>query len=184
MRAFGSFVVPLLVTLLAACITPSLDLGDGDSAAASTTDAGASADAGFVGGGCGLESTTGAELCIATTMCPTLVVDTQATPHCGFRLRNGVPDLVCACGTSICSMGVFDTCLQAASLLADQTEAAVCAQVPDGRCLEMTPPTTPIVDQQSTSSSSSTSGGGTGCDTQCVKDCGGGAACAAVCNCD
>lgn len=185
MRAHVSL---LMVAFAAACGLPKLDLGDDTSSAASSggTDGGASADAGFVGGGCGRESTTGAQLCLATTMCPTLSVDTTAMPHCGFRLRNGVPDLVCTCGTNICSMGVFDTCLQAANLLANQTEASVCAQVSEGRCLEVLPTSTPVVDQTpaSTSSSSSTSGGGIGCDQQCVKDCGGGAACASVCNCN
>lgn len=183
MRAIVTFVVPLTVSILGACALPKLTTGDEGASAASSTDAGAS-DAGFVGGGCGTESSTGAQLCTATTMCPTLVVDTQAMPHCGFRLRNGVPDLVCTCGTSICSMGVFDTCLQAANLLANQTEASVCAQISEGRCLEVTPGSAPVVDQTKSSSSSSTSSGGTGCDQQCVKDCGGGAACAAVCNCD
>lgn len=185
LRVFVSIVLALLIGCM-----PKLDLGDDTSSSSSSaagTDAGAQADAGFVGGGCGYESTTGAQLCTATTMCPTLVVDTQAMPHCGFRLRGGVPDLVCACGTNLCPMGIFDTCLQASDILSKQTEASVCAQVAEqGRCLEQTAPattlpTTPVNDQKS---SSSTSSGGTGCDTQCVKDCGGGAACASVCNCN
>jgi hypothetical protein len=181
-------LVSIVLALLLGCM-PKLDLGDDSksSSASSGTDAGTSgADAGFVGGGCGVESNTGAQLCTATTMCPTLVVDVQAMPHCGFRLRGGVPDLVCACGTSLCSMGVFDTCLQAASLLTDQTEASVCAQLSEGRCLEITTTaTTPVNDQTtSSSSSSSSSGANPACDTQCVKDCGGGAACASVCNCN
>lgn len=187
MRAIVAHMVPVLLStglVLTACITPSLNLGDDDSSSSTTATAtgDAGVDAGFVGGGCGTESTTGQQLCTATTMCPTLVIDVQAMPHCGFRLRNGVPDLVCACGTSICSMGVFDTCLQAASLLTNQTESSVCSQIGDGRCLEIT--TTPTTTTAATSSSSSTSSGGTGCDTQCVKDCGGGEACASVCNCN
>lgn len=180
LRVFVSIVLALLIGCM-----PKLDLGDSSSSTstATSTDAGAAADAGFVGGGCGTESTTGAQLCTATTMCPTLVVDTQAMPHCGFRIRNGVPDLVCACGTNICPMGIFDTCLQASDILTKQTEASVCAQVAEqGRCLEQTAPAaTPVND---TKTASSSSGGGTGCDTQCVKDCGGGAACASVCNCN
>ena len=183
LRVFVSIVLALLIGCM-----PKLDLGDNSSSAsspASGADAGAGADAGFVGGGCGFESTTGAQLCTATTMCPTLVIDTAAMPHCGFRLRNGVPDLVCACGTNICPMGIFDTCLQANDILTKQTEANVCAQVADqGRCLAQTAPATTPVNDTKTSSSSSTSSGGTGCDTQCVKDCGGGAACASVCNCN
>jgi hypothetical protein len=193
MRAYASLIGPAataLVIFAAACALPKLDTGS-DSTSATTADSGVAygADAGFVGGGCGSESTTGTQLCVATSMCPTLVVDTSAMPHCGFRVRNGVPDLVCACGTSLCSMGVFDTCDQASNLLLTQSEAAVCVQVADGRCEDISG--TPVVAATSTSSStsstsstSSSASGGTGCDAQCVKDCGGGEACASVCNCN
>ncbi|MCW5837829.1 MAG: hypothetical protein KIS78_35890, partial [Labilithrix sp.] len=101
-------------------------------------------------------------------------VDTQAMPSCGFRIRGSVVDLVCACAGAICPMGVFSTCAEAEELLASQTEQGVCVQVAEGRCAEsIGAPTT-----------SSSSGGNPACDRQCVKDCGGGAACASVCNCD
>jgi len=181
MRALGYAILSSLA--LVACLdVPGLFTGsDTPAAAAAATDAGSTTDANVVGGGCGIESTTGQQLCVATTMCPTLVTDVQSMPHCGFRLRGTAVDLVCACGTSICSMGVFDTCAQAANLLANQTEAAVCSQVPEGRCLEsvaIAPTAT------STSSTSSSGDPNDPCDRQCVKDCGGGAACASICSCN
>src|SRR5262249_53744244 len=103
---------------------------------------------------------------------------TQAMPSCGFRIRGTAVDLVCGCGAAICPMGVFTTCAEAAQLLASQTEQGVCVQLAEGRC----------VDSASTSNSSSSapssSGAPPGCDPSCVKDCGGGEACASVCNCN
>jgi hypothetical protein len=104
--------------------------------------------------------------------CPSVVVDTQAMPDCGFRIRGSVVDLVCACGTAICPMGAFTTCAEATRLLAEQTTSSVCTQLAEGRCSEAAPTTTPGND------------GNPACDRQCVRDCGGGSACAAVCNCD
>src|SRR5690242_10764305 len=110
----------LMALLLVGC--EQLGYGTGGDQKAASSDAGA-AEAGVVGGGCGTESKTGVELCIATSKCPSVVVDTQATPSCGFRVRNGIVDLVCACGTSICPMGTFSTCAEAQKLLTEQTEA-------------------------------------------------------------
>jgi hypothetical protein len=115
------------------------------------------------------------QLCVAISTCPDLVVDTQAMPSCGFRIRGGTADLVCACGTALCPMGVFTTCAEAAQLLASQTEQGVCVQLAEGRCTEQgaAPSAAP----------SSSSGGNSACDRQCLAECGGGAACASVCNC-
>ena len=155
-------------------LSKGLGLGDrGDEDAGPSSDA-ATPDAAIVGGGCGKEDKSGAELCAATSMCPSVVVDTQAMPSCGFRIRGGTVDLVCACGTAICPMGAFATCMEAAQLLTKQTEQGVCVQLAEGRCTE----------PAASSSSGSSGAGNPACDRQCVKDCGGGAACASVCNCD
>lgn len=152
-----------------------------DRGGANGTDGGALAlgdaaggDAGVTGAGCGAEATTGTQLCTAVSTCPSVVVDTQATPGCGFRIRGAVVDLVCACGEAICPMGAFTTCAEAARLLTEQTPSSVCTQLAEGRCTEVTAatPTPPASDVSPA------------CDRQCVRDCGGGAACAAVCNCD
>lgn len=154
------------------------DAGADDAGSATTT----GADAGtVVGGNCGVESQTGVQLCAATSKCPNLVVDTQAMPNCGFRVRGVAVDLVCACGTALCPMGVFATCDEAKQLLATQTEQGVCVQVSEGRCMD----TATAAPSSSSSSSTSSSGSANpACDQQCMKDCGGGAGCASVCNCD
>lgn len=156
------------------------DSDAGTATPAATGDASASVDSGIVGGGCGVETQTGATLCVATSMCPTLVVDTEAMPHCGFRIVGAKADLVCACGSALCPMGVYSTCSEAAQLLATQTEQGVCVQLAEERCFDLagTGITSP------SSSSSSSGSNNPACNMQCVRDCGGGAACAAVCNCD
>lgn len=152
-------------------LAQSLGTGTQTTAGSDIGSSDASAEASVIGGGCGTESNTNAQLCIATTMCPDVVVDTQATPHCGFRIRGAAVDLVCGCGSAICPMGIFSSCEEAQTLLDTQTEQDVCAQISAGRCTETGASTTPTDPTPST------------CDRACLKDCGGGAACAAVCNC-
>ncbi len=185
MRVRGSAALPLISGLFAVgvvavvsmvslgCVDLTQGTGDGLDAGAAATDAGSAGEGGIVGGGCGTEQTSGIELCVATSMCPSVVVDIEAMPSCGFRVRGGAVDLVCACGGAICPVGVFSTCAEASQLLASQTQQGVCVQVAEGRCTE-----------PSTSSSSSSSGSNGACDRDCMKECGGGAGCASVCNCD
>ena len=163
--------------LIVGCGIEQLSQGGGKSGSSASTaaDGGAdsAADSGIIGAGCGTESGSHTQLCVATSACPTVVVDTQALPHCGFRIKAGASELVCGCGDSICSMGAYTTCAQAAALLTSQTEQQVCTQVAEDRCSVGVPP-------PSTSSSSS---GGSSCDKACMAECGGGGACASICGC-
>jgi len=159
-----------------ACLDITQTSADAGDAGSATGNDGVAVEAGVVGGGCGIEQGSGIELCAATSMCPNVVVDTQAMPSCGFRVRGGAVDLVCACGTAICPMGTFSTCAEASQLLTNQTAQGVCIQVAEGRCVEPA--------GASSSSSSSGANGNPACDRECMKDCGGGAGCASVCNCD
>ena len=166
----AGLVIALATLLAAGCAMPHLDQGGGGAPVKGDggTEGG---DAALIGAGCGTESGSGQKLCIATSACPKVVVDTQALPHCGFRLKGSSSELVCACGDSICSMGAFTTCAQAAALLTSQTEAAVCTQVAEGRCFAGTP------------STSSSSGSNPGCDRSCLQECGTGAGCKSICGC-
>jgi hypothetical protein len=172
--AFGS---ALLLLGLLGCEELNKALNGPDGADAGSTEAASTADGGpkgTVGGACATEEQSQTSLCAAISTCPSVTVDTQAMPHCGFRVRNGVADLVCACGGAICPMGTYNTCAEAKALLDEQTEQGVCVQVADGRC-NGGATTTP--------SASPTSTANPACDRQCVRDCGGGEACSAVCNC-
>lgn len=130
------------------------------------------ADAGIKGDGCGVDRETGATLCAVTSMCPSVIVDRDVFPSCGFRIRGAQVDLLCACTGSLCPIGVFGTCAQAAELLAKQNEVTVCAQVNEGRCTT-----------GGGASSSSGSSGTKTCDRACLTECGGGAGCAELCGC-
>jgi hypothetical protein len=175
-------IAPVALFAFAACIALGCALqqnapsgGGTGSAAGSDGGTDGSADSGVVGAGCGIESGSGTQLCIATSLCPKVVVDTQAFPHCGFRIRGGSSELVCACTDQICSMGAFTTCAQAAALLKAQTEQQVCTQVGEGRCSAAVP--------AAGSSGSSGSSSKPTCDKQCLSECGGGSACASICGC-
>jgi hypothetical protein len=149
----------------------------GDTSAATSAEGGtdaATTPTGIVGGGCGIEANSGTELCVATSACPNVVVDTTAFPNCGFRIVSGASELVCACDTQICSMGAFTTCDQAAALLTSQTQEQVCLQINEGRCSAAIPVP---------SSSGSSGSSGSTCDKQCLSECGGGEACASICGC-
>jgi hypothetical protein len=151
--------------------------GSGTGASTTSAEGGAdAAEAGVSGAGCGIESGSGAQLCVATSLCPTVAVDTQALPHCGFRIKAGSSELVCACGESICSMGAFTTCKQAAGLLTSQTEASVCAQVAEGRC-------SVGAGAGSSGGAGASSSSGSTCDKTCLSECGGGSGCASICGC-
>ena len=156
--------------LFAACALENMSTGSGKGAAA---DGGTKSDAGdagaIQGAGCGTETESGLALCAATSKCPNLVVDTQVFPSCGFRIQGTAVDLVCGCNGSICSMGAFTTCAQAAELLTSQTQQTVCMQVAEGRCTTGAP--APASTAKST------------CDRQCLSECGGGAGCASLCGC-
>ena len=182
-------IVPVTAFLLAACLTAGCalaqltqggggkDKGDPGPAGAEGG-AAAAGDGGVQGAGCGVDSLSGANLCIATSLCPNVVVDTQAFPHCGFRIRSGASELICGCGDSICSMGAFTTCAQAVALLKSQTEAAVCSQVGEDRCSRSAPTA-----GSSGTSGASGSGGNPNCDKTCLQECGSGAGCASICGC-
>ncbi len=171
-RLLAGPTIALAILLAMGCGIEQLTQGGSGSAAKAGDGGSDAAEAGIVGAGCGVERGSGQALCMATSLCPKVVVDTQALPHCGFRVKAGASELVCACGESICSMGAFTTCAQAASLLQSQTEAAVCSQVSEGRCFAVTP-----------SGSSGSSGSKPTCDHQCLKECGQGAGCASICGC-
>ncbi len=194
----------LLIGVAALLVGPSLiacaaldSLGTGGGGAGSGGEGGVAADGSAVdatvaGQGCGVERGTGLTLCRSTSVCPNLVVDSEAFPDCGFLIRGAAVDLVCACGESLCSMGAYVTCSQAGQLLTSQTETGVCSQVADGRCTDIAASTsssssssTSSTSSSSTSSSSSSSSGSgsSSCDRQCLSECGGGAACAQMCGC-
>lgn len=162
----------------AACIDISTGTGGQGAQAAAASDAGV--EAGPEGAGCGTDPSTGVTLCTATSECPTLAVDHDAFPHCGFRIRGTATELLCLCEGQLCPVGVYASCEEAAQLLSAQTEANVCVQRLEGRC----------------SAGASGGGGGGGqtpvtgvdpavktCNEQCTRECAGIPNCRQLCGC-
>ena len=168
--AIGFVAFTAAVPALTGCLTDLLHNGDADAGAAS--DAGSASSTqpdAAVGAGCTGDLGGGLKLCTYVSICPTVGVDHDVYPNCGFRLRGDVLDLECVCDGVLCPIGVPATCEQAKELLASQTELAVCAQVNEGRC--------------------TTIGAGTGtttppsCDRNCSAQCHGDESCIASCGC-
>lgn len=189
MRIAPASILPLAALsacLVLGCGIAQLSQGGGGGTSGGAADGGtdATVEAGVQGANCGIESGSGQQLCQATSICPTLVVDTQAFPHCGFRIKGGATELICACGQLLCSMGTYTTCTQAAALLTSQTEQQVCTQLAEDRCSPGAAASSSGSSGTSGTSGTSGSSGATGtCDHQCLSDCGGGGGCASICGC-
>jgi hypothetical protein len=148
------------------------DAGDEGGTAGPLADGGAAGPQ-AQGSDCITEPSTGAQICTGLSICPKIVIDHDIYPNCGFRIRGTAIDVECACSGSICPLGTPSTCDQAQALLNGQTEALVCQQINEGRCVAGTPTTPPT---------SSSSGGNT-CDKGCLADCAGDPNCARLCGC-
>jgi hypothetical protein len=169
----------LCLAPLSACLQIGLpgDSSGGGAAsggAASAGSAGASSDAGtatVTGVDCGVDPSSGVALCLGITSCPTVLVDSDQMPGCGYRISGSTIDLECLCNDSLCPVGAAATCADAKALLADQTSQGVCASIAEGRCTAVSQAATPT---PSTSSS---------CNTDCRDNCAGDPGCITLCGC-
>jgi len=145
-------------------------LGDATSAdGGAQASAPAGADAAVQGIDCIDEPSTGAALCTAVSSCPDVVVDHDAYPSCGFRVRFGGLDLECACNGQLCPVGAPASCDEARKLLAAQTQGGVCTQVSEGRC--------------TAAAAAGGAGPSSSCDRACAGECGGDPGCIKLCGC-
>lgn len=175
-RRFHGFpVVGFIAAAWATSGCVGLNLGTGsDSTADAGTVAATSSDGGAQGVACIVESTTGATLCTGNSSCGTLAVDHDVYPDCGFRVvgQNVTLDIECACpGAMLCPVGVAQSCTEAATMLQNQSEQVVCAQVSEGRCSA----------GAGTGSTGATSQNA--CNANCEAQCAGAPACIANCGC-
>lgn len=167
MRWLSSIV---LLVSLSSC----LQVGKGSDAGSSADDdhAGGSGPgpsaASATGTSCGVDPSTGVTLCLGLSSCPSVRVDPDQFPDCGYRVAGKAIDLECLCGDSLCPMGSAASCLDAKALLAEQSAQSVCAGVAAGRCQ---------VVQQTPHSSSAT------CDRDCRAQCSGVPGCVTLCGC-
>lgn len=108
----------------------------GTDAAASTSDASDATIAAEAGIECAADPDTGVVLCVGNANCPSVSVDQDLYPGCGYRIHADptVLDLECSCYGQICPIGIASTCDQATALMQDQSQYTVCMQVDEGRC--------------------------------------------------
>jgi hypothetical protein len=165
----------LALAPLSACLqigTP----GDSAGGASSGGSAGSSSDGGVstvTGTDCGVDPSSGIALCLGITSCPTVLVDPDQLPGCGYRISGNVIDLECLCNDSLCPVGPAASCADAKALLADQSSQGVCAQIADGRCT--------MVAQAATTAAASAS---SSCDQNCRAECNGDdLGCITLCGC-
>ena len=168
MRWFSSW---LLVGSLSACVQlgqPQDSDAGANVGAAGKADASNSGGASATGSHCGLDPSSGISLCLGISSCPTVHVDPDQFPECGYRISGSTIDLECLCGDSLCPMGAAASCLDAKSLLSEQSAQGVCAGIAEGRCQQV---------KQTSNSSAST------CDKECRSQCSGVPGCVKLCGC-
>jgi hypothetical protein len=187
----GSRFLALFVSTLALLTLPLVgpgciqDLGTDvantdTSSSASTSDDASSGSA--TGINCDEDPTTGITLCSGISECSSISVDPSALGGCGFRIHSGsaVIDLECLCGTSLCPIGVPDTCAEAMSLLSGLTSLVVCEGASEGKCVQEdaaeagTGTSTTATGPTSTTST---------CNNECLVSCGAAPDCQQLCGC-
>jgi hypothetical protein len=164
----------LICVLVLGPLSACLQLGkaldsDADAGATGSAGTGTDGDAGTATGtSCGVDPSSGITLCLGISSCPSVRVDPDQYPGCGYRISGGIIDLECLCDDSLCPMGSAASCLDATALLADQSALGVCSEVAEGRCTTV----------KQTSSNS-----GSNCDKDCRSQCAGDPNCVTLCGC-
>jgi hypothetical protein len=138
-----------------------------DASGAGSSGAGSSGGAPTTGTNCGVDPSSGIALCLGISSCPSVRVDPDQFPDCGYRIAGNSIDLQCLCGDSLCPMGSAASCLDAKALLFEQSAQQVCARVADGRCQ-------PVKQTSQTSNSSC---------KECRAQCSGVPGCLTLCGC-
>lgn len=163
-----SLVCILLIVNIVACAnvgTSALGSGSVDNQDAAMVLSGAS------GSTCTANAATGVTLCLGTTACPNVTVDSVQFPNCGFYTYVPDFDLECVClGNYLCPVGVVSSCDQVSALFSNNTLADICNKVSLGYCTQGTRSST----QGGTSST---------CDQTCYATCVGAPACIVACGC-
>ena len=160
--------------LLMVSVSACLQIGTGSDGAAGSGGAGtagavgSSSSAPYTGTNCGVDPSSGISLCLGLSSCPSVRVDPDQFPDCGYRISGTTIDLECLCGDSLCPMGSAASCLDAKALLSEESAQGVCAGIADGLCQ--------VVKQTSTNTSAT-------CDKNCRAQCSGDPGCILLCGC-
>ena len=161
----------LLLVSLSSCLQIGKQSDSGSSADAGSASAAGSSSSGgasATGTNCGVDPSSGVTLCLGISSCPSVRVDPDQFPDCGYRISGNRIDLECLCGDSLCPIGSAASCLDARALLSEESAQGVCAGIAEGRCQ--------VVKQTSPTSTST-------CDKDCRTQCGGVPGCIKLCGC-
>lgn len=177
MRTFPAALVPIF--LFMGCLLPRGSAVDGGTDGGGSNPLDGSRDAtpqdamedapGATG--CSGDPGTGVILCSSTASCPSVLIDRDAYPSCGFRPGLGALNPVCLCSGYICPLGSASSCQEAQALIANQTVLQVCSQVSEGRCLA------------TSTASGRMDSGLPACDRDCLRRCGAAPECKTLCGC-
>jgi hypothetical protein len=165
-------ILAALLTLAVSGCAILQQLEGGGSGGTSTTPAatGGAATA-AQGTDCGTDPDTSAVLCLGSTVCPGLTIDSSLFPGCGYRVNGVALDIECSCSGWLCPLGAA-SCSAAQSAMTQENYSVVCSQLGTAACVQGTP----------VAASSSSSSGGT-CDTTCRSECAGEPTCIQLCGC-
>ena len=129
----------LVAALLAgqACVLPDISQNGSDAGAAAPP-AGSDAGATVRGASC-TAVTASISLCEFISACPTLSLNPQVFPQCGFRIHGSAIDPECLCQSQyLCPVGAPTTCAEAAKAASgDTTYDSVCQQALTGNCQDL-----------------------------------------------
>ncbi|HVW30351.1 MAG TPA: hypothetical protein VHC69_33565 [Polyangiaceae bacterium] len=147
--------------------------GDDESQSSGTSSSSSSGtSAQTTGVGCGTDPESGVNLCLGTTECPDVKLDTDTFPDCGLSTTTGSYDVECVCnGNQLCPVGVAMSCSDLGNLFTNKSLADFCNQ---DACKEVGP---------STSTTSKPATRSANCDGSCADDCAGDTACTQACGC-
>jgi hypothetical protein len=167
------------------CTLPTSSSDAGASSVPTVTGDSGTLSATASGTNCGTDPTTNVTLCTGISSCPTVVVDENVFPECGFDLTGTGVYLVCLCSGYLCPIGQGQptTCAEAAALLQASNEGTACGEASNGQCALVSSGTGTTGTTGSTGTTTTDAGSGSGCDETCESMCAGEPDCIQLCGC-
>ena len=170
MKRASVISLSLSLVMAAACVAATDSTSQ---TAGQSTQTGSSSAVGPSGISCTSDTNTGSYLCVGTTACANVLVDTVKFPNCGFRTFAPSFELECICfGNYLCSVGTVATCQAVSTLFYATSLSKVCNGVSLDYCKQGT-----------ASVSQGTGGSASTCDQTCYSTCVGAPACIVTCGC-
>lgn len=166
-------VILLTLAVASACVTAVDTTQSTNPSVNQSSQGGSSTTTNAKGISCTADTDTGTILCLGTTACPNVLVDTVKFPNCGFRTFSPGFDLECVCfGNYLCSVGTAASCQAVTTIFSTTTLSEVCNGVSLDYCK-----------LGAASAAQGTGGATSNCDQTCYSTCVGAPACIVACGC-